>query len=192
MFRMPSAVKITGRTSTITNSFVSAVIPVFMPSDDEVRQALSVLGMSAEEEERCAYCGDKATEWDHLRAIVRDKRPTGYVSEIANLVPACGKCNQSKGGRDWREWITSDARLSPRSREITNLDARIKRLDDFERWRHPLVINFETCAGAERWAKHWENHDRLLEMMRRCQSDAEAIRLIVKDATQPRAASTGV
>ena len=81
MFRMPTAVKITGRTSTITNSFVNAIIPVFMPTDQEIREALGLLGMTVDDV-RCAYCGDRATEWDHLRPLVKNQRPTGYVSEF--------------------------------------------------------------------------------------------------------------
>jgi hypothetical protein len=183
MFRMPIPVKITGRTSTITNSFVNAIIPVFMPSEDDVRQALSVLGMTIDDL-RCVYCGDGATEWDHLRPLVKGQRPTGYVSEIANLVPACGKCNQSKSGHDWKTWIQGNARLSPRMRKIPSLADRISRLEAFEKWRNPRRIDFESFAGKERWAKHWENHGRLLELMRECQLTAEEIRLLVSDAAR--------
>ena len=35
-FQMPNAVKITGRISTITNSFVNSIIPVIEPSSEEV------------------------------------------------------------------------------------------------------------------------------------------------------------
>lgn len=122
-FRMPVPVKITGRTSSITNSFVNGVIPAIMPSDGEIALALGVLGMDASDV-RCAYCGDPATEWDHLSAIVRDKRPTGYISEIHNLVPACGKCNQSKGNRPWREWMFGPSPLSPASRGVGDVVER--------------------------------------------------------------------
>lgn len=79
-----------------------------MPTEDEVREALEVLGMS-ESTVCCAYCGGPRTEWDHLNPLVRDKRPTGYVSEIHNLVPACGKCNQSKGSSSWETWMFGPA-----------------------------------------------------------------------------------
>ncbi len=35
VFRMPTPVKITGRTSSITNAFVNGIIPVIEPTDDE-------------------------------------------------------------------------------------------------------------------------------------------------------------
>jgi hypothetical protein len=178
MFRMPTAVKISGRTSTITNSFVNSIIPVIEPTTSDVAEALQILGMSAQHV-RCAYCGDSATEWDHLRPLVRKQRPTGYVSEIANLVPACGKCNQSKSGHDWRAWMRGKAKLCPRSRQIADLEERIAKLEAFEHWRQPRRVLFEELAGAELWTEHWQNHARLLELMRQCQQTAEKIRLAV-------------
>lgn len=175
MFRMPTAVRITGRTSTITNSFVNGVIPLFPPNPDEIKEALAVLGMT-ESSVRCSYCGDPHTEWDHLRPLVRKKRPTGYVSEIANLVPACGKCNQSKGGADWRTWMTGSARMSPATRGIPDLSSRLARLEDYERWKQPRQINFENAVGAALWELHWANHERLLELMRECEVTAKEIR----------------
>ncbi|MDG1250094.1 MAG: HNH endonuclease [Gammaproteobacteria bacterium] len=73
-----------------------------------------------------SFCGSTASEWDHLRPLVLDKKPTGYVSEIHNLVPACGKCNQSKGNKPWVSWIISTAKLSPRTRGVKDLEQRIK------------------------------------------------------------------
>ena len=103
-FQMPSVQTMVSRKSSITNAFVNAVIPTIPPTADEIDEALTILGMEPTNV-RCAYCGDKATEWDHLRPLVAKRRPTGFISEIANLVPACGKCNQSKGGSDWRKWM---------------------------------------------------------------------------------------
>ena len=112
---MPRSVKITGRTSSITNAFVNGVIPTRRPAEHEVAEALRILELSADDL-RCCYCGDRSTEWDHFRPLISAKRQTGYISEIANLVPACGKCNQSKSGAEWWTWMLGPARLSPKSR----------------------------------------------------------------------------
>lgn len=53
-----------------------------------------------------AYCGEQYKEWDHLNSLVENKRPTGYILEIHNLVPACGGCNQSKGNKKVMQKIT--------------------------------------------------------------------------------------
>jgi hypothetical protein len=180
-FTMPKPVRITGRTSTITNSFVNGIIPVVMPSDAEVDKALSILGMNRNDV-RCAYCGEMSTEWDHLRPIVQKERPTGFISEIANLVPACGKCNQSKSGHPWKEWINGPAPLSPHRRGIPDLPERIERLKNYESWRKPKVIDFASVVQPDLLAAHWKNLERLHALMRECQITSDKVRLSVDRA----------
>jgi hypothetical protein len=60
---------VTGRSSSITNAFINAIIPVIEPTEAEELEALRILEMNPNDI-RCSYCGDKATEWDHLRAII--------------------------------------------------------------------------------------------------------------------------
>jgi hypothetical protein len=132
-FNMPSGTTITGRASSIRNVFVAAIVSVIPPSADEIRQVLTILETTPADLE-CAYCGSRATEWDHLRPLVSNGRPTGYITSIRNLVPSCGKCNQSKGKSDWKSWMMGNAKLSPKSRGIANLETRISRLLRYEKW----------------------------------------------------------
>ena len=179
-FQMPKAVKITGRSSTITNSFCNSIIPVIEPSTEEISEALSILNMN-EDNYSCAYCGDTASEWDHLRPLVMDRHPTGYISEIQNLVPSCGKCNQSKGNKPWQIWINSSAKLSPRTRGIDDLEARIASLQLYEQWRAPTQVDFGSIVGAELWATHWANRDKVLATMTEAQIIADQIQKAVAD-----------
>ena len=143
--QMPSPGNIAGRSSSITNAFFNAIIPIISPSEEEELEALKILGMDPTDI-RCSYCGDKSTEWDHLRPIITDQRPTGFITEIANLVPACGKCNQSKGKSDWRKWMVSSAKLSPKTRGKTDIEDRMARLADYENWRKPTNIAIESIV----------------------------------------------
>ena len=186
VFRMPTPVKITGRSSSVTNSFVNSIIPIVRPEASDVAEALSVLGMTPETI-ACVYCGDRATEWDHLRPLVIGKKPTGYVSEIANLVPACGKCNQSKGNKPWEQWILSTATLSPKARGVANLAERIERLHAFEQWREPTKVDFETVVGEELWEEHWRNCDALHALMRTSQETADQVQEAVRTALHGKA-----
>lgn len=183
LFRMPTPVKITGRSSSITNSFINSIIPVVSPTAEQVEEALAVLGMD-HESYCCAYCGDTASEWDHLRPLVKDKKPTGYISEIHNLIPSCGKCNQSKGNKEWETWMKSTARLSPASRAIPDLDARVEKIRAYEQWGNPSKVNFESVVGAEDWGQHWENWSKIQELMKQAQVLAQKINRTVAEAHQ--------
>lgn len=181
LFRMPTPMKITGRSSSITNSFINSIIPIIVPTDNQVQQALEMLEMGYAGFQ-CAYCGATASEWDHLRPLVINKLPTGYISEIYNLVPACGKCNQSKGNKPWKAWMQSTAKLSPRTRGITDIDERIRRLENYENWGEPTLIDFESVVGKEKWRQHWANWELVQSTMREAQELATEIRQTIAKA----------
>ena len=61
----------------------------------------------------CWWCGQPATTVDHVLAVV-----LGVATELANLVPACARCNYSRGASlgnrlrggqvaAWKPWRTS-------------------------------------------------------------------------------------
>lgn len=175
IFKMPTPVKIVGRTSSITNAFVNGIIPVIEPTNEEVEEALFTLGMN-KDNIRCSYCGDKYTEWDHFHPLVINKLPTGYISEIHNLVPACGKCNQSKGNKNWKLWMMSDALLSPKTRQIPDLEEKIKKLEDYESKFKPIIIDFESIVGKEKWEGHWENCQKIHNLMKDSQILSDEIK----------------
>lgn len=150
---MPTQMKITGRTSTMTHAFITSIIPHIEPTEKQIRKSLEILHISSDNI-TCAYCGDPATEWDHLRPLVKDKKPTGFISEIHNLVPSCGKCNQSKGNKCWRDWMTSKAKLYPKSRNVKNLDELIEHLEKYEEWGDVHAIDFEKFVDSGLWKQH--------------------------------------
>lgn len=188
VFRMPSVQSMKTRKTSITNAFVSAIVPVVKPSPQEILEGLTILAMTADAVE-CIYCGDKCNAWDHLRPIVVDRRPTGYISEIANLVPACQPCNSSKGNSPWKLWMLGEAPQSPKQRNVSRLEERVARLEQYERWRRPIIINFESIFGAEAYAAYWKELDQMVAELRRTQEMADALRKKVADSShlwQPR------
>lgn len=178
VFKMPKIVNILGRTSSITNAFVNGIIPVIEPTNAEIKEALYTLGMT-EETICCAYCGNPCTEWDHFNPIVKNKKPTGYISEIHNLVPSCGKCNQSKGNKNWKEWMLSKAKLSPKTRKIVDLDERVKRLEIYESKYKPVILDFEKIVDSDKWMLHWQNCDNIHKIMRESQKLSDEIKLSI-------------
>jgi HNH endonuclease len=171
--------KLTGRRSTITGLFFTSLTPYIEPSDAEVDKALEILGMSRGACV-CAYCGDKKSEWDHFRAVVKKRKPTGYITEIANLVPACGKCNQSRGNKDWRAWMQGKARHSPTSRGVQDVRERMQRLEAYEAWSTPIMINYEALSGDEGWSQHLAHLDEVLSLLERAEQHASKLRALAK------------
>lgn len=183
--QLPSPMSVNGRSSSITNAFITAIIPVIEPTEAEELEALRILQISSNDI-RCAYCGDKATEWDHLRPIISNQEPTGYITEIGNLVPSCGKCNQSKGKSHWRTWMEGSARLSPKTRDVPNLQERIARLQAYEVWRKPTKIDFASVVGPEMWQRHRQNWRDVLDLLKKSQELASEIRSVVAKTGKSR------
>jgi hypothetical protein len=156
-FLLPKPHGLKARTSSITNASINGVLPIEHPSDDEVNQALEFFGQRRGDSLNCVYCGDPATEWDHLRPLIEKKKPTGNYTHIKNLVPACGKCNQSKGNKDWQSWMFSRAKLSPKSRNKSNLEKRAEKIACFVEWGAELPkIDLEKLAGTKLWNEYLE------------------------------------
>lgn len=178
-FRKP--LKVTSRTSSVANGFVQAIIPSVEPTSEEVDEALAQLGMTLGTI-KCIYCGDRATDWDHLRPLVSGKRPTGYINEIRNLVPSCGPCNQSKSGSNWRDWMKGAARGSPRTRGIPDLPDRIARLERFIDWGGVKPLNLGELAGAEQWDAYWARLGAVELAMKEAQAHAVMVQGAIRRA----------
>jgi len=178
---MPKARTITFRTSTVTNAFVSAILPFLQPKTSEIGEVLKILEMNRNDL-RCAYCGDRATEWEHFHPVVKGRFPTGYPSSIKNLVPSCGKCNQSKGGKEWRDWITSNAPLSPKSRKIADLDKRISCLERYEKWANCSPMPLVKIVGEDVYEEYFGKLDDIIRQMKEAQKMASILKAKINDA----------
>ncbi|MGH9534583.1 MAG: HNH endonuclease [Terriglobales bacterium] len=186
-FRMPNGMRIKSRASSMRNVFVAAIVPAAAPAAEEIRQVLGIFGL---EPERlwCSYCGGAPTEWDHLRPLVLRGRPTGFPSSIRNLVPACGKCNQSKGNKEWRVWIRSGARWSPATLGRPGLERREQRLEAFEAWARCMPIDIAALVPPGTWGRYYRLLDEILAKM----GEADAVAAEIARATRAAgAAATG-
>ncbi|MSO80643.1 MAG: HNH endonuclease [Alphaproteobacteria bacterium] len=155
--------------------------PVVEPTPAEVEKALSIRGLSPERT-CCAYCGDPHTEWDHLNPIVKDRKPTGFITEIRNLVPSCGKCNQSKGNKDWAIWMRGSARHSPGMRKIQDIDERSKRLADFVVWGRVEPLPLELIVEPSVWNRHWAYLDAVEQLFREADSHFREVGRVIRTA----------
>lgn len=64
----------------------------------------------------CAYCDEPAKTWDHVVAVRH-----GGMTEHANIVPACLRCNSSKRDRDVWTWLEQQGR-TPTDRLIGRIE----------------------------------------------------------------------
>jgi len=52
--------------------------------------------------DRCQYCGDAASVFDHILP-----KSQGGTNTLTNLAAACRSCNSAKGPRTPQQWIVS-------------------------------------------------------------------------------------
>lgn len=169
-FKYPAADTISGRSSTICRS-MACTLTERVACSPEVEQSWAGFF----KEKKCAYCGDAATHLDHLYPLIENRRPTGYGTEPANLVPCCGKCNQVKGNLGWEEFMRGD-----KCHHV--VDPRFSSIEEAKRARINLIQKFQDKMPAtkkeidEAVIKKWNEilckFDRAL-----CDANAELLKL---------------
>lgn len=85
--------------------------------------------------------------------------------------------------------MRSDAKLSPKSRGIKDLEERIRRLKSYEALTKTrrTKLNFAEIAG-DLWKKHKKNEKQIIELMKKSQKYAEDIKKVI-DAAQKKSAN---
>ena len=78
--------------------------------------------------------------------------------------------------------MLSDANLSPKTKAVQDIDARIKNLQNYESWGTPTNMDFESIVGKEVWDQHWENWEKVQKIIRESQLIAEKINIEVAHA----------
>lgn len=53
----------------------------------------------------CAYCGRTMNKGERLTRDHLVPVAEGGTTSQSNIVPACSRCNSSKGKREWRDWF---------------------------------------------------------------------------------------
>lgn len=171
--KVPTNDTIKSRTSTVAKSLATSIIPRINPTEEELEQVKKFFS-NRDGTLQCAYCSGIATEWDHFHPLVRDSKPTGYITDIYNLVPCCSKCNGSKGNKDWRDWLEKDStNRSPKGRGISpaTIDQNMKRLNDYEVWGNDriTIINFDDIPGFK---EYWKNYEKICKLLEEAQNQA--------------------
>lgn len=164
---MPSKSDVSARISTINNAFAQSVIPRILEEDQEkLKTYYHELGIK---EGQCAYClKDRASTGDHLRPLIKDKLPTGYLTNISNIVPCCSECNSSKGGKDFEVWYKSNKNLE-RLKKIGLTEKQINdRYNTITRYltKHKQKpLNFKNIVGIADWNEFIKRKKQLEKLL---------------------------
>ena len=172
---MAARPKITSRITSLAHAFVHAIIPRSVNERDQI----ALYELSGIKLGECVYCGARATDLDHFKAIVKAGRPSGYFHSAENIVPSCGPCNQSKSGSHWRAWMTGSAKGSPTVRGVPDLAFKIDRLSKFEVLAGLNAVPLSTLreiAGPNLWDSYWIRLANLKTEMEAAERDASVIR----------------
>lgn len=75
----------------------------------------------------CVYCGSpEVRRWDHVVPVMQ-----GGDTVVGNMVLACAQCDDSKQAADFEQWMNGDAPRSPKSRGVSDIDNRVRRIRDY-------------------------------------------------------------
>ena len=153
-FKMPGKANLRNRSSTINNAFAIAITPYLPPSSDNLDWYYAELGITPDQ---CGYCLQASNSVDHIMPLVRNGLPTGYITNIYNLIPCCSTCNSKKGAKDFRSWYCHDdnvSRLRAMGLSIEQIQERYSTICRFIEKHIPKPLDYETILGKEKWEEY--------------------------------------
>lgn len=163
-YKMPTKSNLKGRSSTISNAFAISITPYLIPSETAVKQSYEALQI---QEGQCAYCLGDGTGKDHLKPLVRNGMPTGYITSIENLVPCCSACNSSKGAKEFRHWYISEENI--RRLKTKGLNDKIiqERYDIISNYENQIAapLDYEAMVGKELWEEYQSRRAALISRL---------------------------
>ena len=180
---MPTKSDLNGRSSTISNAFAISITPYIRPSEQELSDYYTDLEI---EEGQCAYCLGVGNGKDHLKPLVSCGMPTGYITDIHNLVPCCQRCNSSKGSKSFREWYKSNenvTRLKKAGLTDEQIESRYAVACSFED-KIPEPINYESIVGEELWDEYKRRRLKMLQELNDNQKFCDKLNKIVMRALE--------
>ena len=165
IFKMPACQNLKDRISTINNAYATGITPYIRPdNENEIDQYYKELGV---EKNQCVYCLGEGNGMDHLKPLVEGGMPSGYITDIHNLVPCCSRCNSSKGSKSFEDWYLSDKnikRLKKLGLDDNKINERYKKICDFED-KIPGPIDYEKIVGKDKWEEYKSRKKKLVKQL---------------------------
>lgn len=118
----------------------------------------------------CAFCGaSEASRMDHLVPV---RKHGDFIPR--NVVPACQECDDSKGQKEYHEWMRSaDSPKSLRSRGLTNEEIE-RRIQHIEKWQ----AGYQAKTEKQLFGK---NYGRYLDILKKMDALCEEARQLINN-----------
>ena len=179
-YQMPAKANLRGRSSTISNAFAISITPYITPNESEVNDSYKALQI---EEGQCAYCLKEGNGKDHLKPLVRNGMPTGYITSIENLIPTCSACNSSKGAKEFKLWYLSEqnvTRLKNKGLDDSTINERYRIICAYEE-KTKGPIDYEEIVGKELWDEYKRRKSDLINKLNEEQEFCDKLNKIIMD-----------
>lgn len=184
-YKMPTKSNLKGRSSTISNAFAMSITPYIYPTEEEVELLNRSLDI---EDGQCVYCLGEGNGRDHLKPLVRNSMPTGYITDIHNLVPCCQACNSSKGAKTFNDWYLSPyniKRLKNKGMTDSQIEHRYELITKYES-KIPKPLDYESLVGKELWDEYNARRINLIEQLNENQEFCDELYKLIMEKYKPQ------
>ncbi len=179
LIKFPTKSNLRSRASTISNAFAISITPCKYPTENEIKEFYKRLEIR---EGQCAYCLGEANAMDHIKPLVNNGLPTGYITEIKNLVPCCAICNSSKGKKEFAKWYKSESNLNRlRQKGLSDSDIQ-KRYEIISNYisNIDLPIDYRKIVGDDLWNEYIKRLKNMIELLRKNQEFCDDLNKIIE------------
>lgn len=166
-FKMPSKSNLKSRTSTINNAFAIGITPYLRPDDDLLKAYYDELKI---EPCQCGYCmrlGEGKTV-DHINPLVISGKPSGYITDINNLIPCCKDCNSKKGGKYFGDWYKSPKnkkRLKSMGLTDQIINERYDIITAYINNHCSKPYDYEKIVGEDKWNEYINRKNKMIALL---------------------------
>lgn len=162
---------ISGRSSTISHAFASALSVADDYDLKRIDNALRILEQDPDGELKCAYCDKPAETWDHIKAIVEKTVFTGNGHQINNLIPCCKDCNSSKGNKEWKDFLKRKGLYTQRRRS---------RIEKYINYNSVDLKDILDTKYADDLKKFYEIKSQVFDLFKKADEQAKKIRAKIR------------
>ncbi len=164
---MPTKSNLKGRTSTINNAFVISITPFIKPDPSILKQYYKELEI---EEKQCGYCMRMGLgkSVDHIFPLVIDGMPSGYITDITNLIPCCTECNSTKGGKLFEDWYKEQKnvdRLNSYGMSYDDINKRYNIIMNYINNHCSQPLSYKEIVGEKLWNEYINRKNKMLELL---------------------------